>query len=119
MKRIEVTVNNQIYHITLKDNKLAENVAAMLPFTLNGTRGLEQEYWGELPKKTGTMNCPHTMDGHKNCLFYFEPWNALSILFKDANTSPYQIFHIGDFEEDISELLKKQGEHLTMNFKAV
>lgn len=117
--RVQVTVNNLTYHITLKEGKLAEKVASMLPFTLNCTRGLEQEYYGELPQKTKRLDCQPTSDGHKNCLYYFEPWNALSMLFKDADTRPYEIFHIGDFEEDISTFLKSQGNHLTMSFTAI
>mgnify|MGYP006894177538 CR=1 FL=1 len=35
--RIQVTVNNLTYHIALKEGKLAEKVASMLPFTLNCT----------------------------------------------------------------------------------
>lgn len=85
-KRIEVTVNESVYHITLKSIQLAEKVALMLPFTVNCTRGLELEIWGELPQKTKAIGCQLTHDGHRNCVYYFEPWNAISILFKDANT---------------------------------
>lgn len=118
-KRVEVKVNGSVFHITLKSNQLAEKVASMLPFTLNCTRGLEQEYWGELPQKTKTMDCQPTHDGHRNCIYYFEPWNAVSILFKDVSTSPYDVYLIGEFEDDISSLLQKQGSHLTISFVAI
>lgn len=81
----------------------------MCPFTLDYTRSGEHEYYAALPKKAAADGCPSTTKGYRNGLYYFEGWNALSLVFKDCDTAPYKIHHIGDFEEDVSGALEKTG----------
>lgn len=111
-KRLRFTVNGSIYHAALHDHALAESLSAMCPFTVDCTRSGGHEYYAALPKKATTKGCPSTTKGHRNGLYYFEGWNALSLVFKDCDTAPYQIHPIGDFEEDLSSSLDGMGEHI-------
>ena len=106
-KRIKVTINGVVYHADLQENSLTEKIIAMCPFTMDCTRSGEHEYYSVLPKKTSAENCPSGTTGRRNGLYYFEGWNALSLVFRDCNTEPYKIHHIGDFEEDVSATLEK------------
>ena len=111
-KRIRVTVDGVVYHAVLLRNALAEKSAGMCPFTLDCTRSGEHEYYSTLPQKTAANGCPATTTGHRNGLYYFEGWNALSLVFKDCDTAPYKIHHIGDFEEDMAAVLEKMGRSI-------
>ena len=104
-KRLRFTINGGVYHVTLTDSPLAESIAAMFPFITKYTRR-DGEYYTDLPKKAVTKDCPATTKGHRNGLYYFEGWNALSLVFKDCDTAPFEIHHIGDFEEDVSAALE-------------
>ena len=111
-KRIRVTVDGVVYHAVLSQNPLAEKIAGMCPFILDCTRSGEHEYYSTLPQKTAANGCPATTTGHRNGLYYFEGWNALSLVFKDCDTAPYKIHHIGDFEEDMAAVLEKMGRSI-------
>ena len=108
-KRLRFTIDGVVYHAVLRNSALAESVSAMCPFTLEYTRSNGYEYYSVLPEKAETTGCPSTMKGRRNRLYYFKGWNALSLVFRDCDTAPYQIHHIGDFEEDVSTVLEKMG----------
>lgn len=109
-KRLCFTIDGQPYHAILQENPLAEKIAAMCPFEKEYIRGGDHEYYAALPEKAAAEGCADTTEGRKNRLYYFESWNALSLVIDDCNTAPYRIHYIGDFEEDISAALKKKGK---------
>ena len=120
-KRLRFTIDGVVLHAVLQNHALSESLSDMCPFTADCTRsggspagdgspaGGGHEYYTALPKKAAAKGCPSTTQGKKNGLYYFEGWNALSLVFKDCDTAPYQIHHIGDFEEDVSAVLEKMG----------
>ena len=114
-KRLRFTIDGVVLHAVLQNHALSESLSAMCPFTADCTRsggspaGGGHEYYTALPKKAVVKGCPSTTQGKKNGLYYFEGWNALSLVFRDCDTAPYQIHHIGDFEEDVSAVLEKMG----------
>ena len=108
-KRLRFTIEGAAYYADLQENALAESIVAMCPFTSDYTRSGEHEYYAAMPEKAAAKGCPSTTEGHENGLYYFEGWNAISLVFRNCNTAPYQIHHIGDFEEDVSVVLEKLG----------
>ena len=108
-KRLRTTIDGVVYHAVLQDNPLAEKIVSMCPFTMDYVRSGDHEYYAALPEKATAKGCLATTTGHKNGLYYFEGWNALSLVFQDCDTAPYQIHHVGDFEGDISSVLKSAG----------
>ena len=110
MAGLRFTINGAVYHAVLRDDSLTGRIAAMCPFELEYTRGGDYEYYVSLPQKTtADGGCPPTSIGKRNALYYFEDWNALSIVIKDCNTAPYKIHHIGDYKDDISAALENVG----------
>ena len=107
--RIRFTVDGAAYHAALLENPLAEKIAAMCPFTLDYTRSGEHEYYASLPEKAAATGCDSTTRGHRNGLYFFEGWNALSLVFRDCDTAPFKIHHVGNFEGDISAALENMG----------
>lgn len=108
-RKIKLTVNGTAFQAVLQDNALAENIAEMCPFSADFTRSGGHEYYAALPGKASVNGCTSTTSAHRNRLYYFEGWNAFSIVFKDCSTAPYQIYHVGDFDEELSALLEKSG----------
>lgn len=111
-KRLRFTIEGVAYHATMQENGLSGMIAGMCPFTMNYTRSGEHEYYAVLPGKATAEDCQSTTEGRRNGLYYFEGWNALSLVFRDCSTAPYQIHHIGDFEEDIVAVLEKMGRNV-------
>ena len=120
MARLRFTINGAAYNAVLRDDSLTERIAAMCPFELEYARGGDHEYYTALPQKTTAEGgCPPTSIGKRNALYYFEDWNALSIVIKDCDTAPYKLHHIGDFKEDISAVLKNSGGKVRILCEAV
>ena len=107
--KMRVTIDGTVYHAVLEEHPLAEKIAAMCPFALDYVRSGDHEYYAALPEKATAKGCPATTKGHRNGLYYFEGWNALSLVFQDCDTAPFKIHHVGDFEEEISSVLKSAG----------
>ena len=117
--RVQVTVNDKVFYANFFDSQLTAKIVSMMPLTLDFARAFEREYYSKLPQKVEKIDLKPIFEGHKNCLYFFEPFNAFSTLFEDANTAPDEIYHIGEYEEDISTFLKEQGSNITMTFAAV
>ena len=111
-RRLRFTIDGVGYHAILQNHALADSLSGMCPFTAEYTRSGEHEYYAALPKKAAVNACPSTTKGHRNGLYYFEGWNAISLVFKDCDTAPFEIHHVGDFEEDASAVLKMADDHL-------
>ena len=112
------TIDGVTYHAVLLDNPLAEKIASMCPFTLDYTRSGEHEYYATLPKKAVSAGSASTTNGHMNGLYYFEGWNALSIVFRDCDTAPFKIHHVGDFDENVSAVLEKLSNSIRITCEA-
>ena len=108
-KRIRFTINGAKYPAVLHDDAPTEQIAAMCPFEAEFSRSGSHEYYAALPKKLSVKGYVSTTKGHKNGIYYFEGWNALSLVIKDCNTAPYPIYYLGDFENDVSALLSSAG----------
>lgn len=108
-RKIKLTVNETAFQAVLQDNALAENISEMCPFSADFTRSGDHEYYAALPGKPSVISCTATTSGHRNGLYYFEGWNAFSIVFNNCDTAPYQIYYVGDFDEELSALLEKSG----------
>ena len=108
-KGLRFTVGGAVYHAILIENPLAEKITAMCPFELDYSRSGGHEYYATLPEKASAKGCEPTTKGHRNGLYFFESWNALSLVFHDCDTAPWQIHHIGDFEDGMSAALEKAG----------
>ena len=111
LRKLRLTVEGTVFHATLANNPLAESISAMCPFILKYVKR-DTEYFAILPKDAITAGCKSVMDAHKNGLYYFEEWNALCLLFRESHTAPYEVYHVGDFEEDIATALEDAGNHL-------
>ncbi len=108
-RKFRLTIDGKVYHANMIDNPLVEQIAAMCPFEQTYHRYTEHEYYTRLPKATSQEGCKLETMAHKNEIWYFQGWNAFTVLFGDCNTSPFQVVHLGDMVEDVTTQLKNSG----------
>lgn len=120
MKRtFKLTIDGKVYHADMIDNPLVEQIAAMCPFEQNYKRYTEHEYYTTLLQETSQAGCKLETMAHKNEIWYFHGWNAFTILFCDCNTSPFQVVHLGNIIEDVTEQLKHSGETVRIKCEVI
>lgn len=105
-RTFKFTIDGVVYHANMIDNPLTQKIAAMCPFKADYERYAEHEYFTRLPKRASQEGCELTHTAYKNQVFYFQGWNAFTILFGDFNTAPYNVVHLGDMVEDVVPQLK-------------
>lgn len=88
---------------------MVEKIAAMCPFEQNYQRYTEHEYFTRLPKRADHSGCELTHNAYKNQVFYFQGWNAFTILFGDCDTTPFDVVHLGNIVEDVVPQLQNAG----------
>ena len=116
---MKVTINGQEYHVKVNNDPMVAQILAMCPMTLEVSRSGDHEYYGRLPQKADDSKSHQTSEAHKNELMYFGGWNCLSLLFEDVNVAPYKLVKLGEFEEDITGLLKASSAKITVRIEAM
>lgn len=76
------------------DNPLVEKIAAMCPFEADYQRYTEHECFTRLPRRADHRGCALTHMARKNQVFYFQGWNAFTILFGDCGAAPFDVVHL-------------------------
>jgi hypothetical protein len=107
--KLRLIINETVYHAELPDNKLTRQITSLCPFEAGYQRSAECEYFTRLPDIESASGCEKTTIAYKNKLYYFDGWNAFSIVFADCDIAPYEIVYLGDFQEDIAKQLKNEG----------
>ena len=116
---MKVTINSQEYHVKVNNDPMVAQILAMCPMTLAVNRSGDHEYYGRLPQKADDRKSRQTSEAHKNELMYFGGWNCLTLLFEDVNVTPYKLVKLGEFEEDITDLLKSSPAEITVRIEAM
>ncbi len=105
---MKLTVNGQSFVMESENNALDESIRSMCPVTLEMTRSGEHEYYAALPKKADTRGASETDSVKKDYVYYFAAWNALALVFRDTNITPYKVRIVGR-ADGISEILEKSA----------
>ena len=113
------TIGGRKYYARMQDTQLAEQVAAMCPFERTYTRSTGNEYYTKLPVQARQDGSELISKAHKNQICFFEAWNAMNIIFKDCDIAPYKIAYLGEFEEDVSQLLQNEKSMLLIRCEDV
>ena len=118
-KYLRFSMDGKAYQAVLQDGPLPETIAAMCPFEAVYTSGGSHEYYATLPSKARAAVGNATTKGHRNGLYFFEDWNALSLVIQDCDTAPYHIHYIGEFDEALSVALEKEGGRVNILCEAI
>lgn len=116
-KSIKLTVDGQLFTASLNENQTVEDILKMLPLDLTLQRYSGHEYYSSLPKKPSTKDVPMTSNAHAGGIYYYEGWNAFTLLFGDAYIAPYKVVHIGEVTNDIVSFLANAGNEIEVNIE--
>lgn len=119
MRKFCFTINGTSFPAELEDNSITELLTELAPLELDCTRSGEHEYYADLPKKENVRGCAPTTQGRTNGIYYFDGWNALSLVFADCNTAPYKIYPIGEFTGDAAAALKAGNGNMKIRCELV
>ena len=113
------TIEGRKFYAGMQDTPLAEQIAAMCPFERTYTRNMGNEYYTKLPVQARQDGSELISKANKNQICFFEAWNAMNIIFKDCDIAPYKIAYMGEFEEDVSQLLLNEKDTLLIQCEDV
>lgn len=105
------------YAITLEDNALAKEIAALCPVELSMSRSGGHEYYGTLSGKLDAKQAKETATVQAGGVYYFAAWNAFSLVFRDADIRPYSVHIVGQAEDSLTEALTNAGRSITVLFE--
>lgn len=112
--RLQVSINRTVFHAWLEENLLTAQLVSQCPFTLQMQERGGHAYDARLPGSLPQKGCPMISKTKRNQISYFDEWNALSFLFRDADISPYAVAHLGELEEDAASFLEAASKTATV-----
>ena len=113
---MNLTIKGQIFAVELENTALGESIRAMCPVTLDMVRSGEHEYYAALPKKAAARDAAETDSVKRDHIYYFAAWNALALVFRDAEIAPYTVHFVGR-ADGMSELLEHAGGKLRITLE--
>ena len=113
---MKLTIKGQSFPVELENTALGESLRAMCPVTLDMIRSGEHEYYAALPKKAATRGAAETDSVKRDHVYYFAAWNALALVFRDAEIAPYTVHFVGR-ADGMSELLEHAGGKLRITLE--
>ena len=118
---MNLTIKGQIFAVELENTALGKSIRAMCTVTLDMVRSGEHEYYAVLPKKAAARNAAarnaaETDSVKRDHIYYFAAWNALALVFHDAEIAPYTVHFVGR-ADGMSELLEHAGGKLRITLE--
>lgn len=103
------------YSIELENNTLAGKIASLCPLKLDMRRSCAHEYYGTLPEITDPGEAKQTSAVRAGGVYYFDAWNAFSLVFQDADIRPYSVHKVGQAEPALADALACAGDAVTVH----
>ncbi len=117
---MKLIINKNEFIVTLNNNKTVKDILEMFPLELELERYANHEYYGVLPKKPSIEGVPMTSNAYAENIYYYDGWNAFTVLYGDAQIDPFKVVHIGKVDnESIIELLKYSENTITAKLKTI
>ena len=111
-----ITIKGHTYSAKLSEKALRQ-LAGRCPMEETFGRSGNHEYYCRLRNGLDVTGMPDTKQVHRNGIYYFAAWNALSFVYRDENIAPYQVTYLGDFPEEMSAMLEKTGSSETASLE--
>lgn len=109
-------LDGQKYPIKLRDCALSQEIAGLCPMELNMERSGGHEYYARLPKPVKARDARTTTVVYRGGVYYFDAWNALSLVFEDADIRPYSVHVVGGTEGNLPQVLKDAKNRIQIRF---
>lgn len=108
---LRIKLNGYTYSAKLSEEALRQ-LTEHCPLEETFVKSDDHEYYCR--PKTG-LHCSDstsTSHVHRNGIYYFAAWNALSFVYKDKDIAPYQVAYLGELPAEISEVLETAGSRI-------
>lgn len=99
---IQIYLDNYRYEAEFNDNLTVKDILKMLPMELTLQRYAEHEYYSRLPQALTIQGVSTTSDAYEANIYYFDGWNAFTVVFGEAHIAPYKVVHLGRIKGNIS-----------------
>lgn len=114
---MKAILDGQEYPIKLDVCPMAEEIAAQCPMALRLQRSGGHEYYAKLPKTVKSCDAKSTSTVRRGGVYYFDAWNALALVFSNADIRPYSVYEIGEMAEPLAAFLNGAGNTITMKLE--
>lgn len=108
--------DGQEYRIKPADCALSREIAGLCPMELNMERSGGHEYYARLPKAVEPYDAKSTSVVYRGGVYYFDAWNALALVFEDADIRPYSVHVVGEMEGKLPLALKGAKDRIQVHF---
>lgn len=115
---IIIAIEGIQYKAKLSDSDAVRQLAEQLPAEEIFQKSGEHEFFCHLGHGINVRGMDVTSDIHRNGIYYFADWKALSFVYKDMNISPYKVVYLGEFSSDVCEVLSKAGNKVKVRLEA-
>lgn len=113
---LRITLKGHIYSAKLSE-KVLRQLAGRCPIEASFVRSGNHEYYCRLRNGLDVSGMPDTKQVHRNGIYYFAVWNALSFVYRDENIAPYRVTYLGEFPEEMSDLLETAGSKVDISLE--
>ena len=113
---LRITLKGHIYSAKLSEKALRQ-LAERCPFEKSFVRSGNHEYYCRLQHGLDVSGMPDTKQVHRNGIYYFAVWNALSFIYRDENIAPYRVTYLGEFPEEMRDLLETAGSKVDISLE--
>ena len=115
----KITIRQKIFTAKLADSEMVRQLAEQLPTEADFERSGNHEFFCRLVAGLDAAEETGTSDIHRNGIYYFDGWKALSFVYKDMNISPYKVIWLGVFTDDVCQTLEKSDGRISVRMEAV
>lgn len=115
---IIITIGGIQYKAKLSDSDAVRQLAAQFPLEESFQKSGEYEFFCRLGCGINVRGMDGTSDIHRNGIYYFADWKALSFVYKDMSISPYQVVYLGEFSDDVCGILSQTGNKVKVRMEA-
>lgn len=113
---LRIKLNGHAYSAKLSE-KVLRQLAELCPLTGAFVRSDNHEYYCRLHNNLDVSGMPATKQVHRNGIYFFDAWQALSFVYRDENIAPYQVTYLGEFPEGMSALLETAGNQVNISLE--
>ena len=113
---MKAILDGEEYPIKLTGCALSEEIVSLCPMELNMERSGGHEYYARLPKPVRAHDAGSTAIVYRGGVSYFDAWNALALVFEDADIRPYSVHVVGEMEGKLPLALKEAKDRIQVHF---
>lgn len=115
---IIATIKETQYRAELPDSDSIRQLSEQFPLEETFQKSGEHELFCRLGRGINVRGMNGTSDIHRNGIYYFADWKALSFVYKDMSIAPYQVVCLGEFSDDVCEVLSRAGNKVKVRLEA-